>query len=120
MCALLPLCRAQSQRHPSRDRRVTTKPSVDVLIQQAHLAHAEGRRDSARTLFESALYRLRRAQDGALAASLLRWIGATHHDDGNTEAALDCLTASLTVALLVDDHAEIGHTMNVQANVYRV
>ena len=51
-------------------------PSVDILIQQAQLAEREGRRDDARSLFERALYSLRRGEDGKLASSLLRWIGA--------------------------------------------
>ena len=98
---------------------MTTKPSVDVLIQQAHLAHAEGRRDNARALFESALYRLRRAQDGSLAASLLRWIGETYYAESNVEAAFECLDASFAVASLVGDSAEVGQAINARAAIHR-
>jgi diguanylate cyclase (GGDEF)-like protein/putative nucleotidyltransferase with HDIG domain len=97
---------------------VTTKPSVDVLIQQAHAAHSEGRFDHARALFESALYRLRRSQDGALAASLLRWIGETFDGEKDLDAAFDCLHASIAVASLVGDGAELGQTINSLASIH--
>ena len=60
-------------------------PSVDVLIQQAQIAEREGRRDDARSLYERALYSLKRAQDGKTASSLLRWIGRTYYLDANAE-----------------------------------
>jgi len=97
---------------------VTNKPSVDVLIQQAHAAQSEGRFDNARALFESALYRLRRAQDGSLAAALLRWIGETFGGETNLDAAFDCLEASIAVASLVGDSAELGHTINSLAELH--
>jgi diguanylate cyclase (GGDEF)-like protein/putative nucleotidyltransferase with HDIG domain len=99
-------------------RSVTTKPSVDVLIQQAHAAQSQGRFDQARALFESALYRLRRAQDGSLAASLLRWIGTTYEGERDLDAAFDCLNASVEVASLVGDSAELGHTLNSLAAIH--
>jgi diguanylate cyclase (GGDEF)-like protein/putative nucleotidyltransferase with HDIG domain len=97
---------------------VTTKQSVDVLIQQAHAAQAERRHDHARALFESALYRLRRSQDGSLAASLLRWIGETFEGETDLDAAFDCLHASVAVASLVGDNTELGHTMNSLAAIH--
>ena len=97
---------------------MTSKQSVDVLIQQAHAAHSEGRFDHARALFESALYRLRRSQDGSLAASLLRWIGETFEGETNLDAAFDCLHASVAVASLVGDSVELGHTINSLAAIH--
>jgi tetratricopeptide (TPR) repeat protein len=92
--------------------------SVDELIQQAQLAEREDRRDDARALYERALYSLRRARDGKVAASLLRWIGRTYQLDANPDAALDCLEVSLAVAQLAEDSAAIGHALNVQAIVF--
>jgi diguanylate cyclase (GGDEF)-like protein/putative nucleotidyltransferase with HDIG domain len=103
---------------PPHRRRVTSKQSVDVLIQQAHAAHSEGRFGHARALFESALYRLRRSQDGALAASLLRWIGETFEGETDLDAAFDCLDGSVAVASLVGDSAELGRTINSLAKIH--
>ncbi|HVX42138.1 MAG TPA: tetratricopeptide repeat protein [Gemmatimonadaceae bacterium] len=95
-----------------------TNPSVDILIQQAQLAEREGRGDDARALYERALYSLKRAKDGKLASSLLRWVGRAFHLDGDETAALDCLEAALAVAQLTGEAAEIGHAINNQAVVY--
>ena len=77
--------------------RVTPKPSVDTLIQKPRSPSSEGRRADARALFERALYSLKRAQDGQLATSILRWVARTYQLDGNADAALDCLDASIAV-----------------------
>jgi diguanylate cyclase (GGDEF)-like protein len=98
--------------------RATMMPSVDNLIQQAQIAEREGRRDDARSLFERALYSLRRGGDGKLASSLLRWIARTYLTEANRDAALDCVEAAIAVAELADDPASIGHALNVQAIVH--
>jgi diguanylate cyclase (GGDEF)-like protein len=90
-------------------------PSVDSLIQQAQVADREGRRDDARSLFERALYSLKRAADGPIASSLLRWIARTYQVEGHTDAALDCLEAANTVAELAGDAAAVGHAINIKA-----
>ena len=97
---------------------MTIKPSVDTLIQEARAAEQEERRDDARALFERALYSLKRAQDGQLATSILRWIAQTHQRDGNAEAALDCLDAAIAVAVLIGDAGAIGQAMSEQAIVH--
>ena len=94
-------------------------PSVDALVQQAQVAEREGRRDDARSLYERALYSLKRSQDGKLASSLLRWIGRTYYVDANPDAALDCLTVAIAVGELTGDAAAIGHAINVKGNVYQ-
>jgi diguanylate cyclase (GGDEF)-like protein len=95
------------------------QPSVETLIQQAQLAEREGRRDDARSLYERALYSLKRAQDGKLASSLLRWIGRTYQLDANADAALDCLEAAIAVAEQTNDGEAVGHAINVQAIVHQ-
>lgn len=94
-------------------------PSVDVLVQQAQLAEREGRRDDARSMYERALYSLKRVEDGKLASSLLRWIGRTYQAEADAEAALDCLEAALMVAQLAGDAAAMGHAVNIQAIVHQ-
>src|SRR3954462_9191264 len=94
-------------------------PSVDALIQQAQIAEREGRRDDARSLYERALYALKRAEDGKLASSLLRWIGRTYRVDADIDVAMDCIEAALTVAQLAGDASAIGHAINVQAIVHQ-
>jgi diguanylate cyclase (GGDEF)-like protein len=93
------------------------KPSVDEFIQQAQLAEREGRRNDARASYERALYALRRAEDGKLASSLLRWIARTYQLDADLAAALDCLEAAIAIAELAGDAGAIGHAINVQAVV---
>src|ERR1700759_4150023 len=94
-------------------------PSVDILIHQAQVAEGEGRRDDARSLFERALYSLRRAEDGKLASSLLRWIGRTYQADADVDAALDCLEAAIAVGQMAGDAGAGGHAVNVQAIVHQ-
>jgi len=97
---------------------VTPKPSVDTLIQEAQVAEQEGRRADSRVLFERALYSLKRAQDGQLATSILRWVARSHQLDGDADAALDCLDASIAIAVLGGDSGAIGQAMNAQATVH--
>jgi len=94
-------------------------PSVEILIQQAQIAEREGRRDDARSMYERALYSLKRAQDGKLASSLLRWVGRTYQLDADPDAAQDCLEAAIAVAELAGDSSAIGHAINVCGNVHQ-
>jgi diguanylate cyclase (GGDEF)-like protein len=102
-----------------RTRASMMKLTVEVLIQQAQLAEREGRQDDARSLYERALYSLKRAEDGKLASSLLRWIGRTYQVDSDVDAALDCLEAAIAVGQLTADSGAIGHAINVQAIVHQ-
>jgi hypothetical protein len=92
-------------------------PSVDILIQQAQIAEREGRRDDARSLYERALYSLKRVEDAKLASSLLRWVARTYQLEADSDTALDCLEAAIAVGELTDDGASIGHAINVKGNV---
>jgi len=94
-------------------------PSVDILIHQAQLAEREGRRDDARSLFERALYSLRRIEDGSMASTLLRWVARTYQADADIDAAMDCLDAAIVVAELAGDAGAVGHAVNVQAIVHQ-
>jgi putative nucleotidyltransferase with HDIG domain len=87
------------------------------LVDEAKLAERQGRRADARRLYEEALTRVREAHHPRESASLIRWIARTHHQDGNLDAALDCLEASLAIAEAHGDVAALGHAINVQATV---
>ena len=97
--------------------REIVRPRYAELVDEAKLAERQGRRADARRLYDEALTRLSEAQHPREASSLLRWIARTHHQDGNLEAALDCLAASLAVAEAHGDVAALGHAINVQATV---
>jgi putative nucleotidyltransferase with HDIG domain len=88
-----------------------------ALVEEAKLAERQGRRADARQLYEEALARIQEATRPADAAALLRWIARTHHQDGDVDAALDCIAASLAVAEANSDIAAIGHAINVKATV---
>src|SRR5262249_7611066 len=88
-------------------------------IKQAQVAERESRRDDARSLYERALHSLKRAEDGKVASSLLRWVGRTYHADADSDAAQDCLEAAIAVAKLTDDSAGVGHAINVRGTVYQ-
>ncbi len=47
-----------------------------------------------------------------MAATIVRWAGATHRTEGNTEAARDCFVASLAVARARGDLSDVAHALN--------
>ena len=90
---------------------------VAALMEEAHRAAASGRRELARQRLESALYLLRTPEDAGIASTLLRRIARTYIDDGNFEAALDCLAVAEAVAAARHSHADIAHVRNSQATI---
>lgn len=91
---------------------------VAPLVDAAREAERIGRYDEARELYESALLRLTDpASTPAVAASLYRWIGNSHRTEGNAEEAMDCYQASLAIAELNDDSANVAHALNAMGTV---
>ena len=88
---------------------------LETLLQDAQFAERRAQRDVARDLYEVALRRLGGPADAATASALLRWIGRTYLNDGDHEAALDCLEAALAVAEASGDGAAIAHGVNLTA-----
>ena len=84
-------------------------------MEEARSAAAAGRRAVARQRYESALYLLKDASDGATACSILRRVGRLYLDDGDSAAGQDCLTAALAIAEALHDVSETAHTINVLA-----
>lgn len=87
---------------------------AETLIEAAQSAERRGRRDEARAYYEQAIRSLGTEEHG-LAASLLRWIGVTHQQDADSEAAVDCFRAALASAEASGDEAGIGHAVNALA-----
>src|SRR5262245_4674212 len=90
---------------------------IDRLIQEAEAAERDGRGDLARTLYERALYSLKRKDDARLAASVMRAIARTYVKEDEKEAALDCLEFSRIVGALSNNAAEVAHSVVEQASL---
>lgn len=91
--------------------------SFAELVAEAQDEEKEGRRLTARHAFERAISAMRTPDDGKKASSVMRWIARTYQFDGDVDAALDCLEAAIAVAEAWEDHAAVGHAINVQAVV---
>ena len=88
---------------------------VAALMEEAHRAAADGRREMARQRYESALYLLRDPSESGSASTIMRRIGRTYLDDGDFAAGMDCLEGALAIAEANDNAGEIAHTINVMA-----
>ncbi len=83
----------------------------DGLVRGARAAEKAGDLERARVLLEAAL-RLPGGPEDPSPAAILRWVGATHRAAGDTQAALDCFRASLTVAARAGDDGDVSHAWN--------
>lgn len=84
---------------------------VRATIDRAHEFERQSRRDEARAIYESLLYRP--DADGNVSASTIaRWIARTYLADARHEEARDCIELSLVLAELAGDNAAIGHSTN--------
>jgi putative nucleotidyltransferase with HDIG domain len=94
-----------------------TSTGVDVLVDQAERADRAGQREIARRRYETALYLLE-AADAAKAAGIIRRIARSYIDEGQVDAALDCLAATLGIAECFGDESGIAHALNLMAIAY--
>jgi len=90
-------------------------PAVATLIDEAEKSDRAGQREIARRRYETALYLLRDG-DGALASAIVRRVARSYIDEGQLDAALDCLAAALAIAEARNEPAGIAHAMNWMAN----
>ena len=88
--------------------------TVAALIDEAHRSEQAGHREIARGRYEMALYLLRPG-DGRAASAIIRRIARAYIDDGQFDAALDCLAAALSVAEARGDVGDRAHAMNLMA-----
>ncbi len=92
---------------------VTRDPHA--CIRAAQEAERAGRPREARELFEAALLALSRPDEAELAAKLLRWIAWALTNEGEAEAALDCLEAAEAVAEANRDDFALASVLNTRA-----
>ena len=83
-----------------------------ALIDRAHDCERQSRRDEARALYESALWRMRPPMTGFSVTSIVRWIARTYLADAMFDEARDCLELSLAIAEQTGDVAGTGHSIN--------
>ncbi|MEX2583855.1 MAG: HD domain-containing phosphohydrolase [Gemmatimonadota bacterium] len=87
-------------------------PQVGELVRRARLEQRAGSHAEARVLYHDALRLLTRREEASTAASLFRWIGDTHRDEGATEAAQDAYTVCRAVSELNDDRLNLAYVLN--------
>jgi putative nucleotidyltransferase with HDIG domain len=87
---------------------------VSELVQQAQRSELAGQREIARRRYEAALYMLGLGH-GVQAATLVRRVARTYLDEGQIEAAEDCLVAALAISESIKDFGGIAHAMNLMA-----
>ena len=97
---------------PRRNWRRCHRPLA--LVEEAARSDRAGHREIARRKYETALYLLRDT-DGGAAPTIIRRIARTYADDGQTDAALDCLEAALASARALDDTSGVAHALNLMA-----
>lgn len=101
---------------PRRPNDVAVRAGdLDALVEAGREHQRQGRHEEARGCFERALYSLR-AEDGSeTTASLLRWIAWSFTNEGDADAALDCLDAAEAVAAAAGDHRSLASVLNTRA-----
>jgi putative nucleotidyltransferase with HDIG domain len=87
-------------------------PHVAAFVEGAHRAQRAAAHAEARECFQAALRRLSSPEDALLAASLFRWIGDTHRDEGDSDAAWDAYTVCRVIAELNGDGLNLAHVLN--------
>jgi putative nucleotidyltransferase with HDIG domain len=95
-------------------------PATRALVDRAKAAERNGQYAAARAAYEDALQSLddeAHAGQSFWSATLLRWIGTTHRDEGHAEAAMDCYQASLAIAGQAMDAANMAGVKNCMAVV---
>src|SRR5471030_1087223 len=90
----------------------TLSPAVATLVREAQRSERSGQREIARLRYEAALYSLQ-SGEGAAASAIIRRIARTYVDEGQFDAALDCLVAALGIAEAIEDPDLIAHALNL-------
>ncbi len=88
-----------------------------VLVEEAQRLERAGQRDAARQQYEAALGQLR-SVDATAAPAIVRRIARSYTDDGQHDAALDCLAAALAMSEALDDRAGVAHATNSAGSVH--
>jgi putative nucleotidyltransferase with HDIG domain len=86
--------------------------TFDAHITAAREAEKQGHFARARALYNEALHKLNGPAAASNAAAVIRWIGTTHLQEGDTSAAEDSYEASLQIAELNADSQSEGYALN--------
>jgi putative nucleotidyltransferase with HDIG domain len=84
------------------------------LVAEAEAAERAGQRELARRQYERALRLLR---ESSAASTIFRRIARSHCDEGQLDAALDCLAAAIGSAEAHGASADIAHAENLIGNI---
>jgi putative nucleotidyltransferase with HDIG domain len=91
-------------------------PAIATLVDEAQRSDRAGQREIARRRYETALYLLRPG-DGRIASAIVRRVARSYIDEGQFDAALDCLTAALGIAEALNETNGIAHAKNWIATI---
>lgn len=100
---------------PSAGRGSPGRGNAADLLDRAQRAEREGHRARARQFYESALWAAPETLTAERCGAALLGAARTHHLDGHSDVALDCLTAALAVAEANRDDRAVGAVLNVHA-----
>jgi putative nucleotidyltransferase with HDIG domain len=84
-------------------------------VADARVSEREGRLEQARASYERALRALRGSEHAPFAAALFRWIAWTHANQGDSDAALDCLEVAEATAEAAGDLRGLAAVLNTRA-----
>ena len=87
---------------------------VAALIDEAQRAERAGQRELARQRYDTALYTLS-GDAGQAAAAVIRRVARSYIDEGQLEAAFDCLAAALASSEAQRDSTGVAHALNLMA-----
>jgi len=90
-------------------------PNLLALIEKARDAERLAQRKAARRHYDTVLGKLDRSTPPCAVAAIMRWIGRTHIDDADLDAALDCFTSALAISQQGEDLPGVAHAFNLMA-----
>ena len=88
--------------------------ALAALIEEAQKSERAGQREIARRKYETALYMMR-DNDGPVASAIVRRVARSYIEEGQFDAALDCLDAAIGISEANDEPTGIAHALNSMA-----
>jgi putative nucleotidyltransferase with HDIG domain len=89
-------------------------PALAGLIEEAQRSERAGHREIARRKYETALY-LAHSGDATISSAIVRRIARSYIEDGQVDAALDCLGAAIAISEASDEPTGVAHALNWMA-----
>ena len=94
-------------------------PNLLAIIERARDAERLAQREIARRHYDTVLTKLDRSAPQCAIAAVMRWIGRTHIDDADLDAALDRFTSALAISQQARDLPGVAHAYNLMAIVHQ-